>query len=187
MTSNSARLTWSDNSNNETGFKIYRGNTQIATVGANTTSYNLTGLSANTTYTYTVKAYNTTGTSAATSKTFTTLVAPNTIPTIPFNTNVNNTWISSIASTHRNGRYARYYTFTLTQSTNVTIDLTSTKDTYLFLLSGVNKNGSIVAQDDDGGSGYNSKITRTLAAGNYTIETTTYSTTTGSFTLKVSR
>ena len=187
VTSNSARLTWSDNSNNETGFKIYRGNTQIATVGANTTSYNLTGLSANTTYTYTVKAYNTTGTSAATSKTFTTLVAPNTIPTIPFNTNVNNTWISSIASTHRNGRYARYYTFTLTQSTNVTIDLTSTKDTYLFLLSGVNKNGSIVAQDDDGGSGYNSKITRTLAAGNYTIEATTYSTTTGSFTLKVSR
>jgi hypothetical protein len=58
-------LTWSDNSNNEAGFKIERCTgsactnfVQIATVGANVTSYSNTGLSASTTYTYRVRAYN---------------------------------------------------------------------------------------------------------------------------------
>ncbi len=57
-------LSWTDNSNNETGFKIERsltgsGNwTQIATVGANTTTYPNTGLACSTTYYYRVQAYN---------------------------------------------------------------------------------------------------------------------------------
>jgi transcriptional regulator CtsR len=56
-------LFWQDNSNNEQGFKIERktggGGTwaQIATVGANVTSYQNTGLSPNTTYYYRVRAY----------------------------------------------------------------------------------------------------------------------------------
>ncbi len=56
-------LAWTDNSNNETGFKIERKTgtgayAQIATVGANVTTYsNTTGLVANTTYTYRVRAY----------------------------------------------------------------------------------------------------------------------------------
>lgn len=59
-------LTWTDNSNNEDGFRIYRGTTSsnlvpIATVGANITSYNNTGLSRRTTYYYKVCAYNTAG------------------------------------------------------------------------------------------------------------------------------
>jgi predicted secreted protein len=64
-------LTWTDNSTNETGFKIERckGSSctnfaQIATVGANVTSYSNTGLSANTTYRYRVRAYNAAGNSA---------------------------------------------------------------------------------------------------------------------------
>ena len=55
-------LTWQDNSGDETGFKIERKTvsgsySQIATVGANVTSYSSSGLSANTTYCYRVRAY----------------------------------------------------------------------------------------------------------------------------------
>jgi hypothetical protein len=51
-------LSWNDNSNNETGFKIYRDSVLIATVGANTTAFDDTTVSSKTTYTYQVCAYN---------------------------------------------------------------------------------------------------------------------------------
>ncbi len=55
-------LTWQDNSADETGFYIYRKNTNsysnIANIEANTTFYNDTGLSPGTTYSYKVTAYN---------------------------------------------------------------------------------------------------------------------------------
>jgi hypothetical protein len=55
-------LSWTDNSSNETGFRIERKTgsggswSQIATVGANVTAYADTGLSAGTQYTYRVRA-----------------------------------------------------------------------------------------------------------------------------------
>jgi len=58
-------LSWKDNSNNETGFKIYRAGSLIATVGANVTSYQNTGLTCGTSYSYYVKAYNCGGVSGA--------------------------------------------------------------------------------------------------------------------------
>lgn len=64
-------LTWTDNANNETGFKIERCTgssctnfTQIATVGADVTSYGNTGLKRNTAYRYRVRATNGGGDSA---------------------------------------------------------------------------------------------------------------------------
>src|ERR1044072_2611637 len=57
-------LSWSDISTNETGCKIKKKTgtngtfTQIATVGANVTSYSNTGLAPLTTYCYRVRAYN---------------------------------------------------------------------------------------------------------------------------------
>jgi hypothetical protein len=70
VSSSQINLTWADNSNNETGFKIERckGSScanfaQIATVGANVTSYSNTHLSRNSTYKYRVRAYNTAGNS----------------------------------------------------------------------------------------------------------------------------
>ena len=63
-------LAWTDNSNNESGFKIERskngtsGWTRIATVGANVTTYSDAGLSCDTTYYYRVLAYNAGGDSS---------------------------------------------------------------------------------------------------------------------------
>jgi fibronectin type III domain protein len=64
-------LSWTDNSNNETGFSIERcagqnctNFVQIATVGADVTSYPNTGLTSNTRYRYRVRAFNLNGNSA---------------------------------------------------------------------------------------------------------------------------
>lgn len=64
-------LTWTDNSGDETGFKIERsvvsgtsGFSQIALVGANVTTYNDSGLAASTRYWYRVRAVNGVGDSA---------------------------------------------------------------------------------------------------------------------------
>jgi len=61
---------WKDNSNNESGFAIFRSTdgvnfVQIATVGANVTQYDNSGLQPNTKYLYYVKAFNSPGMSAA--------------------------------------------------------------------------------------------------------------------------
>ena len=65
------KLSWVDNSNNETGFQIKRWNgsawAQIGTVGPNVTTYTDTGLSPSTTYYYEVVAYNSAGTAWAAS------------------------------------------------------------------------------------------------------------------------
>jgi len=65
--SSQINLTWTDNSTNESGFKIYRCSYgcfdfgQIATVGSNVTSYQNTGLPASSLYNYWVSAYNSAG------------------------------------------------------------------------------------------------------------------------------
>ena len=70
ISSSQIDLSWTDNSNNETGFKIERktgsGGTyaQIDTVSASATTYSNTGLSEETTYYYRVRAYNSSGNSA---------------------------------------------------------------------------------------------------------------------------
>lgn len=63
-------LTWTDNSTNEDGFRIYRGTTSsnlvpVATVGANVTTYTNTGLARKTYYYFKVCAYNTNGESCS--------------------------------------------------------------------------------------------------------------------------
>lgn len=60
-------LQWTDNSDNEEGFMIYRGDNLVATVGVNVTTYQDTGLEPATTYQYVVKAYNQAGESGTTS------------------------------------------------------------------------------------------------------------------------
>jgi hypothetical protein len=66
--STSVALVWTDNSNNEQGFKLQRSTngtswSAIATLGANVTSFTDTGRSPNKTYHYRVRSYNQAGSS----------------------------------------------------------------------------------------------------------------------------
>ena len=69
ISSSQINLSWTDNSSNETGFKIERSTnnlnfTQIATVGTNIKTYSNTGLTASTQYFYRVRASSASGDSA---------------------------------------------------------------------------------------------------------------------------
>ena len=96
-------------------------------------------------------------------------------------------WAAGCVSSVRGGRYARFYSFSLDAPSRVRVDLVSSADTYLYLRAGsARKSGAALAFDDDGGDGYDSRISRTLAAGGYTIEATTYhASAAGPFTLTV--
>ena len=89
------------------------------------------------------------------------------------------------------------YTFTLSQQSNIFIELTSIEEgdieegsavPYLYLLQGQGKTGRVVAEGDDRTSYQtpNSRIAVDLEAGNYTIEAATYpAPRRGGFTLSV--
>ena len=82
---------------------------------------------------------------------------------------------------------ARRYTFTLGVDAEVTIDLSSSLDTYLYLLEGHGTEGDVRAYNDDAGSRtLDSRLKLDLKSGEYTIEATTLIyRKEGSFTLKV--
>ncbi len=96
-------------------------------------------------------------------------------------------WTADCPSTNRDNAYARFYTFTLTEESEVTITLESATDPYLFLLSGTGADADYLTENDDidaPSRNFNSRITRTLNSGSYTIEATTYTPgLTGDFTL----
>ena len=95
-------------------------------------------------------------------------------------------WTGECDSVGRSGRHARFFTFSLDNQAAVRIDLESSWDTYMFLRSGLGRDGQKLHHDDDGGNGRNSQISESLAAGEYTIEATTYGREkTGAFTLTV--
>ena len=99
------------------------------------------------------------------------------------------TWAAGCASENRLGRYANFFSFTLEEATEVTIELTSAEDTYLYLLEGMGRDGMVLHKNDDivPATDTNSRIQETLVAGTYTIEATTYSVgQMGSFNLTVS-
>ena len=77
-------LTWEDNSDNETGFKIERkkaggGYTEINTVGKNISTFSDTGLASDTKYYYRLRSYNNTGDSKYSSEASVTTLPPPTI------------------------------------------------------------------------------------------------------------
>jgi hypothetical protein len=90
ISSTQIKLSWNDNSSNETIFKIERKTgsgsfSQIATVAANVKTYNNTGLKAATTYSYRVRAYNGFGNSAYSNTASATTFAQLPTPTIWYN------------------------------------------------------------------------------------------------------
>jgi hypothetical protein len=194
LSSSQINLSWNDNSTNETGFKIERktGATgtwaEITTVGANVRTYSNTGLNSSTTYYYRVRAYNGSGNSGYSNEAYATTSGSggNCMSSISVGQTVNGNYESTCTSAHRGNSYAKYYTFTLSDTRTVTIDLTSAIDTYLFLLSGSGSGGSVIASNDDYNGSSNSHIQTTLNAGTYTIEATTYTSgQTGSFSLSL--
>lgn len=93
ISSTQINLNWTDNSNNESGFKIERKvegglYSEISSVSANVTSYNDTSLLPNTKYYYKVIAYNTYGQSSSNEASETTQPA-GTPPSAPSNLNTN--------------------------------------------------------------------------------------------------
>ena len=97
-------------------------------------------------------------------------------------------WTAGCESEVTGRGYARYYGITVEQGSQVTIDLESSEDTYLYLRRGEARSGTALHENDDVASGNtDSQISETLSAGSYTIEATTYSAgAAGSFTLTVS-
>jgi hypothetical protein len=93
ITSTENDLSWTDNSNNELGFRIYRAQdggsySQIATTTTwNITSYNDTGVTAGHTYSYKVSAYNSAGEALSS-------IAYSTV-TVSANISSNTTWDST--------------------------------------------------------------------------------------------
>lgn len=64
-------LTWGDAADNEDGYRVYRGDTMIADLPANSTAYtDTTTIAYGTTLTYSVEAYNAAGASARRTATF---------------------------------------------------------------------------------------------------------------------
>ena len=92
VSSSQINLTWTDHATNEDGFKIerYQGSNctsfaQIATVGANVTSYLDKGLLASTSYTYQVRAYKAGGNSDPSNTVSATTLAAPALPASPSN------------------------------------------------------------------------------------------------------
>jgi hypothetical protein len=72
ISNTSVNLTWTDNSNNETGFRVQRSLTgtggwnTVTTTTANLTTYTVTGLTHNTQYYFRIRANGASGNSANT-------------------------------------------------------------------------------------------------------------------------
>ena len=118
-------------------------------------------------------------------------------------------WSDDCASDSREDRYARYYSFYLTESADLTVTLESAHDTYLYLHEGWREDGlsegAALCENDDYASGVtgtgtscrsiesdigsdtDSGLSASLRTGAYTIEATTYDEdVTGEFRLIIS-
>ena len=95
-TTSTVSLAWSASTDNVgvTGYKIYRGGTQVGVTGA--LSYTDTGLAASTTYSYTVSAYDAAGNTSAQSApvSATTATADTQAPTVSITSPANNQTVS---------------------------------------------------------------------------------------------
>ncbi len=109
-------------------------------------------------------------------------------PTAP----ITGAWDSDCVSMRRPGCYAKYYRFTLREAAQVTIDLSSSIDTYLYLIDGDEPTGTVLDENDDRDDGaeglgeYDSRIRHSLGPGTYIVEATTFhEEEAGEFTLNI--
>jgi beta-mannanase/regulation of enolase protein 1 (concanavalin A-like superfamily) len=173
VSSTQINLTWTDNSNNETGFLIEQSTgtgafTQIASVGAGVVSYNSTGLTSNTSYNYRVIATNATGNSVySNTSTKTTLTVTTTAPvapsalvaTVSSNTQINLTWADN--SNNETGFLVERSTGTgvFAQIASLGAGVTSYNSTGL--TANTIYNYRVRATNNIGNSGYSNTATKT--------------------------
>lgn len=165
VTYNSALLQWSDVSNKENGYKIYKNNTYIATVGSNVTSYTLNNLVEETYYSYKVVAYNGNGDTDSDNIDFTTLQIP--IPPKPSNFGISSidtttTTLSWIDNSNNETGFKIYQNNILIASlpantTNYQVQDLESRETYTFTIKAYNTNGlsnpitlTVTTKDDYG-------------------------------------
>ena len=113
-------------------------------------------------------------------------------------------WTTDCQSSHpdKSGYNARFYTLSLSAATEVTIELESSTDPYLYLREGAGSDGAVLCENDDYtltvtgiqcdridyslDSNTDSGMVASLGEGTYTIEATTYEEgATGEFTLTI--
>jgi|GEM_PF-4918610 len=163
-------LSWADNSNNETGFKIERRTgigsySQIATVGANVTSYSDNSVVGSTPYSYRVRATNATGDSAYSNELGVTTpgngpIAPsNLVATGISSTQVNLSWVDHSANESGFKIERRTGSGSYAQIGTVGINVTGYIDTSVS--SGVSYTYRVKAYNAAGDSGYSNEASVT--------------------------
>nr|BAM67141.1 chitinase [Paenibacillus sp. FPU-7] len=190
ITQTSVVLSWSASTDNVgvTGYDIYRGTTLVASVSGSTLSYTNTGLTADTAYTYTVKAKDAAGNVSAASNqvSVTTLPTSNTdtqAPTAPTNlaatstttTSVSLSWSASTDNVgvtgydvYRNGALALSVTGTTATITGLTAGTT-----YSFTVKAKDAAGNVSAASStlsattptDGGGGNTGSLPKHILTG----------------------
>lgn len=162
ISSSQINLTWTDNSSNESGFKIERSLsnagpfTEIASVVANITTYSNTSLSSLTTYYYRIYAYNTAGNSAysntanATTLGLAPSAASNLVAVANSSSQINLTWMDNSSnetgfkierSTSSSGPFAVIAT-TATNAVSYTDSTAATATTYYYRIYAFNAYGN---------------------------------------------
>ena len=160
------KFTWTDNSTNETGFKIERKTstisyTQIAQVGANSTTFIDYSVTSGATYCYRVRAYNDAGNSAYSNE------ACGTVPISPYTLTVAKTGNGTVVSTPTGISCGSDCSETYTGATSVTLTATPASS-YRF--------------DGWSGGGCSGTASCTLLINTYTNITANFGTTTSSTT-----
>ncbi|MDM8565044.1 choice-of-anchor Q domain-containing protein [Candidatus Halobeggiatoa sp. HSG11] len=145
-------LSWTDNSNNETGFKIERDGSLITTTAADAINYNDTGLTCGTTYNYSVTATNANGDSTATTASATTSACPPNAPTNLNATTVSETQINLSWTDNSNNetgfkieRAGSLITTTASDVTSYSNSSLSCGTTYNYSVTATNVNGDSTA------------------------------------------
>jgi oligosaccharide reducing-end xylanase len=176
VSSSQINLTWADNSNNETGFSIERKTgtgafAQVTTVGAGVTTYNNTGLTASTAYTYRVRAYNANGNSAYSNESSATTNGTGAVPTAPSSlaasatssSQINLTWVDN--SNNETGFSIERKTGTgaFAQVTTVGAGITAYNDTGLTASTAYTYR--VRAYNTNGNSVYSNEISATTQSG----------------------
>ena len=180
---NKVNLSWSDNSDHEEVYQIYRNGSFINRVEANITSYRDDDVREDTTYTYYVKAFRS-NIGSDPSNTATVTTPPCVSPADPYEPDNNPSQSKPIGTegapqTHNfhvagDNDWVKFNASANSGYLIETANLGPNSDTYMYLYD---QDGStIITADDDGGNGYASRIEWTaLQGGTYYVRVLHYS------------